>query len=90
MLDGDTIDLGDLMFDIVLQRTGAVILLTPQGGFELDYGAARIIRYAPGGFLAGVRRVYWLQPILSVPQKNDPQWQLLQAVVATLRANPCP
>ncbi len=88
MLDGDTINLGDLMFDIVLQRTGTVILLTPQGGFELDYGAARVIRYAPGGYLAGVRRVYWRQPIILVPRKQEPRWASIIEAANVVRDAP--
>ncbi len=85
MLDGFPVDLGDNVFDLLLANTGIV---TASGGglFSVSFGAGQTLTYADGGSIAGRRRAYWRNPILTLPQKNDPQWALLQSVVDAIRS----
>lgn len=86
-LDGSPVLLGDSIFDILLGFSGQVIEVGG-GTFKVDFGAGRRLTYAGNGQVAGAKRAYWLQPVLTAPKKSDPQWALLQAVVAAVRANP--
>lgn len=87
MLDGFVVNIGDTVWDVLLAAFGTVIA-TPGGGmFTVGFGAQRVLTYATGGTLAGARRAYWLNPILSLPEKADPQWPLLLNVVAAIRSS---
>lgn len=86
-LDGSPVLLGDSIFDILLGFAGQVIQIGG-GTYKVDFGAGRVLTYAGNGQVAGAKRAYWLQPVLTAPKKSDPQWALLQAVVAAVRANP--
>jgi len=87
MLDGFVVEIGNTIYDLLLNQMGVVTAAsTPQ--FTVDFGSGRLITYSGNGNLSGRRRAYWNNPILTLPQKADPQWALLQAVVAAIRANP--
>jgi hypothetical protein len=87
-LDGSPVLVGDNIWDILLGFSGQVVEV---GGstFKVSFGVGRFLTYAGNGQVAGAKRAYWLQPILTAPKKNDPQWALLTAVVSAVRANPC-
>lgn len=87
MLDGFVVELGDLVWDILLNRPGSVTFVDGSGMFTVDFGAGKVLTFASGGTLAGVRRAYWLNPVLTLPEKNDQQWSLLQAVVGAVRSS---
>jgi hypothetical protein len=55
--------------------------------FTVDFGSGRVLTYASGGLLSNARRAYWLNPVLTLPEKNDAQWSLLQNVVAAIRSS---
>lgn len=85
-LDGFDVLMGDLIFDLLLQSMGTVIALGA-ASYTVDFGNNRVLTYSQNGAVAGVKRAYWRNPLLTIPEKNDPQWQLLQAVVTTIRDN---
>jgi hypothetical protein len=87
MLDGFVVDVGNNLYDLLLNQMGMVIGVALQQ-ITVDFGQGRIITYSGNGALSGRRRLYWSNPILTLPQKADPQWQQLQAVVNAIRANP--
>lgn len=87
MLDGFVVLVGDLVWDLLLGRHGTVTFVDGSGMFTVDFGAGKVLTFASGGGIAGVRRAYWLNPVLTLPQKNDPQWSLLQNVVAAVRSS---
>lgn len=87
MLDGFTVAVSDLIYDLLLQQMGSVTSVDGSGMFTVSFGPGKELTYATGGSIAGVRRAYWLNPVLTLPQKNDPQWSLLQAVVDTIRSS---
>lgn len=86
MLDGFQVQLGDMIWDVLLGAFGTV---TANGGslFTVDYGNSRFITYTSGGLLSGARRAYWLNPIITLPRRNDPQWALIQVVVDAIRSS---
>jgi hypothetical protein len=86
MLDGFVVDIGNNLYDILLGQMGQVTVVS-QTSITVDFGGNRVLTYVGNGQFAGRRRLYWRDPVLTLPQKNDPQWQLLQAVVNTIRAN---
>lgn len=86
-LDGSPVLLGDSIFDILLGFSGQVVEVGG-GTFKVAFGSGRFLTYAGNGQVAGAKRAYWLQPVITAPKKSDPQWALLQAVVAAVRANP--
>lgn len=87
-LDGDPVLVGDNIYDILLQQAG-IVQVVGGGMFTVLFGGNRSLNYNGNGQIAGVRRAYWMNPILTVPRKADPQWALLTAVVNAVRANPC-
>lgn len=86
MLDGYTIEVGNLLWDLLLEQFGTVTNVVGQET-TVDFGGGRVLRYGANGTYSGARRLYWLNPILTLPQKNDSQWSLIQAVVDTIRSN---
>jgi hypothetical protein len=86
MLDGFVVEVGDTLYDLLLNQQGAVIM-SASGQVTLDFGLGRILTYSGNGEFAGRRRLYWRNPILTLPEKDDTQWQLLQAVVTAIREN---
>jgi hypothetical protein len=85
MLDGFAVEVGDNVWDILLARFGTVTFVDGSGMFTLDFSAGKVLTYASGGGIAGVRRAYWRNPVLTLPEKNDQQWSLLQALVGAVR-----
>jgi hypothetical protein len=69
MLENEIVNVGDFVYDLIL-RTGRVTGITPQGSIEAVFGA-RTVTYSAGGFLAGAKRLYWHDPVLIVPKKDD-------------------
>jgi hypothetical protein len=87
MLDGFVVNIGDTVWDVLLAAVGTVTA-TPGGGmFTVDFQNGRVLTYTTGGLLAGARRAYWLNPVLTLPEKADPQWSLLQNVVGAIRSS---
>lgn len=86
MLDGFVVDVGNSLYDIILAQTGQCTATSPTS-VTIDFGGGRSLTYFGNGQLSGRRRLYWRNPILSLPRKDDAQWVLLQAVVDTIRAN---
>lgn len=87
MLDGFVVEVGNNLYDLLLNQMGVVTAATPMQ-VTVDFGSGRVLTYSGNGALSGRRRLYWSNPILTLPQKADAQWTLLQAVVTAVRANP--
>lgn len=84
MLDGDTTNPNDLIYDLFL-GTGQITSVSPDGGFDARFGS-RVLRYAPNGLVSGVKRAYWRHPVLEVPRKNDaPKWALYRRLIAAVK-----
>jgi hypothetical protein len=86
MLDGYTVEIGNTIWDILLERIGTVIAVDGGGLFTVSFTGGKVLTYTSGGSIAGARRAYWLNPVLTLPQKNDAQWACIQAVVNAMRS----
>lgn len=87
MLDGFVVNVGDSIYDLLLDNLGIVTAVDGGSLFTVGFGIAGSLTYASGGTIAGRRRAYWRNPILTIPQKNDSEWQLLQNVVNAIRSS---
>lgn len=86
MLDGYQVEIGNLLWDILRQQFGTVTNVFGQE-IWVDYGGGQVLRYGANGTFSGAKRLYWLNPVITLPQKDDSQWSLIQAVVQTIRSN---
>lgn len=82
ILDGEEVLVGDAVYDIARAQTGTVSEVDG-AGCHVSFGAVRS-RYSNGGLFVGVRRLYWRDPILALPRKNDQDWGWLADIVARL------
>lgn len=87
MLDGFVVNIGDNVWDVLLANTGIVTAIDGGTLFTVSYGPQGTLTYGAGGTIAGRKRAYWRDPVLTLPEKNDPQWALLQAVVGAVRSS---
>jgi hypothetical protein len=85
MLDGYPIVVGDQVFDIVLNRSGTVLSVGPATQFRVDMGGDSPMVYHGNGMFVNVKRLYWRNPILTLPRKADSQWAMIQNVVNAIR-----
>lgn len=78
VLDNYEVEQGDSVFDIIL-GVGTVLSVEPircRVGFE----GSRDVVYSGNGALFGKKRLYWRDPIMFVPGKNDLRdWLFLKA-----------
>ena len=86
-LDGSTVNVGDLIFDILLQSPGQVTSVGISS-YVVDFGNGRLITYTQNGALAGAKRAYWRNPIILVPRKSEPRWADIGAIAITIRDMP--
>ena len=68
-MDGALVELGDIVYDILL-GAGAVASINHDGSFIVQFDTKRMT-YQPGGVFMGVRRLYWANPIVYLPKKDD-------------------
>lgn len=79
-MDGYTVELNDIVWDILLE-TGQVVTLNADGSFVVAFGD-RLVTYQKGGYYAGVKRLYWRNPILMLPQKGESKkWNIIRGVL---------
>ncbi|ETD67430.1 hypothetical protein V757_11435 [Pelistega indica] len=83
-MDGSPILLNDLVWDLLL-GTGKVVAINADGSFDVEFGT-RQATYQAGGMLAGVKRLYWANPIQFVPPKQETKkWQIIKNVIELLK-----
>lgn len=84
MIDGDAVTVGDMVFDVLL-GVGQVRSTSSDGAFDVSFGR-RTMRYATGGTASGVKRVYWRNPVLTIPRKGDAaEWELVRRLIAAVK-----
>lgn len=84
-MDGAIVELKDIVYDVLL-GTGVVISLNDDASFVVAFGQ-RHVTYQEGGYMAGVKRLYWRNPIMYVPKKHEGvKQELIRDVVDLLRA----
>lgn len=87
VLDGDPVKLGDVVHDVVY-GAGRVIELRPDGRFRVQFNAVRTVVYSSTGHSRNNRgrTLYWRDPVLVVPTKDDAIWGVIQRAVRSLVA----
>lgn len=89
-LDGDDVNLGDQVFDIVY-GTGEVVELKVEGRFRVRFAGNKFFVFDGNGVRADAknRTLYWHDPVLVVPMKDDINWVqargLCRAMIDKLR-----
>lgn len=68
-MDGAEVKLKDSVYDVLL-GTGIVTALNDDGSFVVAFGK-RHATYQQDGTMAGVKRLYWRDPVLYVPEKHE-------------------
>lgn len=81
-LDGEFIDIGDSVFDII-NGSGSVIEST-SAGITVRFGNNRKMTFTPGGEYNKTRRIFWHNPIILAPEKDGNEWQGLATAIAGL------
>lgn len=84
-MDGAAVELKDSVYDVLL-GTGIVTSLNDDGSFVVSFGV-RHVTYQPDGSMAGVKRLYWRDPVMYVPEKHESKkLSLIRETVAFLMA----
>ena len=77
-LDGDGVNVGDVLFDSVSGVTAKVVEVS-QSNMALSEDG-HVFAVGEDGYLNGVKRFWWHNPVLFIPKKRDAQ------KIVTLRA----
>jgi len=85
VLDGDPVERGDLVFDVVY-GAGQVVEVLPQGRFRVRFGR-RTYTYDENGMRSewDFRTLYWHDPVIYVPPKAAAKWDRLKRLVAAIK-----
>jgi hypothetical protein len=85
-LDGDSIELGDAVYDVVL-GVGRVVEVFADGRFRVGFTARAVVYTGTGhSKLNRGRTLYWHDPIVAVPTKSDSRWVLIKRLCAAVIA----
>ncbi|SAK62581.1 hypothetical protein AWB76_03272 [Caballeronia temeraria] len=74
-LDGYPVEAGDRVYDLFF-GDGVVKNLLPDGRANVAFGVRSFTYDERGVGQHGRRSLYWHNPIILVPQKDDAQWAL--------------
>lgn len=81
-LDGEFIDIGDTVFDII-NGPGTVIDST-KSAITVRFNNNRKMDFTPTGMYNKTRRIFWHNPIILAPEKDGAAWQGLVTAIAGL------
>ncbi|ETD72661.1 hypothetical protein V757_02925 [Pelistega indica] len=82
-MDNYRVELEDTVYDIML-GTGRVVSLNEDGSFLVAFGTQRMT-YQKGGYFAGVKRLFWADPVLLVPPKRaTKKWEAIQRMISLM------
>jgi hypothetical protein len=91
-MDGDVINTGDKVYDVLFATGTVTAVVEGAGSFRVAFTDGRTHTYTADGKRARVaaRTLYWKDPVVVVPQKSDAQWDMLppiiRAVASAIRA----
>ena len=80
-INKEIIKMNDIVYDISNGR-GKVVALT-DSTIEVKFDDGRRISFSPGGYLFGVRRLFWHNPLVIDPPKGLNEWEYARKVVIT-------
>jgi len=83
IIDNEEVFIGDSVYDVI-HGNGIVTQVTGTS-FSADY-SGKVYNYATGGFYNGFprQRVFWSDPIIGHPTKNDAIWSIVSRMVIAL------
>lgn len=86
-LDGYNVNVGDSVFDMVW-GAGTVEQIMVSDRFTVRFGPARVGVFSSSGVNARYsgRTLFWKNPVLVPPTKDDRRWTLIQALVPQIVA----
>ena len=89
MLDNDPVEVGDKVYDLVF-GTGEVSELKVDGRFRVRFATGAHVYDRTGIRVdANNRTLFWHNPVVTVPQKDDTHWsvarRLCEAMIAELK-----
>lgn len=82
LLDDTELTLRDRVYDLT-NGYGEVTDVTSHG-FTILFTNRRRITFDVGGYLQGVRRVFWHDPLILAPPKDATEWQHLIRIVVSV------
>lgn len=72
MIDDVPVQINDAVHVLGL-GDGIVTAVSADGSFEVKLGNGKV-HVRKGGYIGNVRKVYWHNPMIVVPPKNDQLW----------------
>jgi hypothetical protein len=81
-MDGALVNPGDWVHDILFGPGQVNFADSTQ--IQVRFGAD-VFTYSPDGSFGQVRRLYWADPILEAPPKNDKQRPLVLSLIRAVR-----
>ena len=81
-LDGEFVDIGDTVFDII-NGSGTVIDST-KSAITVRFNNNRKMDFTPTGMYNKTRRIFWHNPIVIAPDKDAEKWAATTLAVAGL------
>lgn len=87
-LDGELVVVGDRVYDMVW-GPGVVAQLQLSGNFVVRFAGTRTSTYTSAGVNTRYpgRTLYWRDPIIVTPVKDEARWTLIQQLVAGIVAS---
>lgn len=86
-LDGDLVSVGDSVFDVVW-GAGIVSQLHLSGNFVVRFAGTRVATFTSAGVNTRYpgRTLFWRNPVVVVPTKDERHWLLIQQLVSNIAA----
>ena len=87
-LDGENVSLHDNTYDVVY-GAGIVVQVLTEARFRVYFApSGKTITYDSLGtsYKLGVRTLYWKNPIVTIPPKNDAKWALILVLLSDISA----
>lgn len=78
-LDNEPVLLNDLVFDMMYGK-GEVVSFD-DNAMQVLFANGRKITYDTTGHLNGIRRVYWHNPLIITPPKDETKWNAFLHVI---------
>lgn len=81
VINNETVKMNDIVYDVVNGRGKVVGLSTST--IEVRFDNGRRITFSPEGYLNGIRRLFWHNPLVLDPPKSFNDWEYTKKVIVT-------
>lgn len=86
ILDNEIVQQGDKVYDIFYKE--GIVTLVRQGEIDVRFvtstGNTKHMTYLGNGVYAGNKRLFWKDPIIVYPPKNDDKWVYIKNAVVKI------